>query len=57
MLQTVMCDFIKGNIIKGFYTLSESHVTFFIYASTNPKVEKKIIVYSGLKSKKVVMFF
>ena len=36
-----MCDFLKGISIKGFYTLSEGHVTLFIYASTNPKDEEK----------------
>ena len=45
-----MCDLIKRNIIKGFYTLSDDHVTLFIYALTNPKDEKKINVHLGQKS-------
>ena len=40
-----MCDFIIGTSIKGFYTLSEGHVTLFIYASTNPKDEEEKIIY------------
>ena len=34
----IMHDFLKGISIKGFYTLSEGHVTLFICASINPMV-------------------
>ena len=37
VLQKVMHDFLKGIRIKGFYTLSEGHVTILICASTNPR--------------------